>query len=251
MRRRPDSTIRSMARTALADFGVVPRRLTHLASRHNDIFRVDTITPDRFVLRIQNELMSDAQARSQLQWLDNLSKHSDLTVPTPIRTSDDRPFTTIETDNGKWRAVLLRWLPGRMARVRDERTYRAAAQMIARMHNHAENFRLPRGSSFRKLDGDWLFGPRFFVRAANSCRHLDASDRKIAATAEKIVRDAMEKLGHHNRRFGVIHADLNLDNIIFHRGRAGPIDFDEFGKGWYVFDLAELIRTSITPENFP
>jgi Ser/Thr protein kinase RdoA (MazF antagonist) len=60
----------------------------------------------------------------------------------------------------------------------------------------------------------------------------------------------MDNLGEDNRRFGVIHADLNLSNIIFHRGRPSPIDFDEFGTGWYLFDLAELIRTSITSENW-
>ncbi len=91
---------------------------------------------------------------------------------------------------------------------------------------------------------------RFFTRAANAGRHLSRSHRKIAATAETFVRDAMKILGYRKKRFGVIHADLNLGNILFHRGAPSPIDFDEWGKGWYLFDLAELIRTSITPENW-
>src|SRR5437879_6087955 len=43
---------------------------------------------------------------------------------------------------------------------------------------------------------------------------------------------------------------VDLDNIIFHRGRPSPIDFDEFGKGYHLFDLAELIRTSINADNW-
>src|SRR5262249_28079273 len=144
---------------------------------------------------------------------------------------------------------LLRWLPGQKARSRDDRYYRAAAAMIAKLHDHAELFRRPRELACRRLDGDWLFGERFFIRATKWRKHLDAGDRKTARAVERFVRPATEPLGTGRRRVGVIHADLNLDNIIFHRGRPSPIDFDELGLGWYLFDLAELIRTSITPDN--
>jgi Ser/Thr protein kinase RdoA (MazF antagonist) len=125
-----------------------------------------------------------------------------------------------------------------------------AAQMIGRLHRHADVYRPPRGFACRRLDGDWLFGARYFVRAAGSRKMLDRSQRTIATNAERLVRDAMARLGQSKGRFGVIHADLNLANIVFDRGRASPIDFDEFGKCWYVFDLAELIRTSIRPDNW-
>jgi Ser/Thr protein kinase RdoA (MazF antagonist) len=245
-----DTILHQYARLALRDFGVTPSRLTHLASRHNDVFRVDTSSGERFVLRIQNHLMTDAQARSQVEWLETLVKESDVVVPAPRRTAAGRAFTYVKADDGDRRAVLLRWIPGRPAHTRGDAVYRAGARMIARLHKHAETFRQPSGFSCRRLDGDWLFGSRFFVRGASAKQHLKASERKISAIAERFVRDAMDNLGHTKRRFGVIHSDLNLDNIIFHRGRPSPIDFDEFGKGWYVCDLAELIRTSISPDNW-
>ena len=238
------------ARTALADFGIVRARLTHLTSRHNDVFRVDAASGERFVLRIQNNLMGDAHAKSQRDWLEALSKYSDVNVPAPIRTFDHRPFTHVEVDGNRRRAMLLRWLPGQPARKRDDAAYRASARMIARLHQHATTFCPPRGFACRRLDCDRLFGERYFVRAANAGQYLNTSHRKIAGTTEKCVRDAMDNLGHHKRRFGVVHSDLNLDNIIFYRGRPSPIDFDEFGRGWYIVDLAELIRTSITPDNW-
>src|SRR5437764_5371968 len=112
--------LRQLAHLALSDFGVSPSRLTHAASRHNDVFRVDTRARGRFALRIQNDLMSDAEARSQLTWLEALANVPKLTVPAPLRTRDGRPFTHLEAKAGTRRAVLLRWLPGRTARTRGE-----------------------------------------------------------------------------------------------------------------------------------
>src|SRR5690349_23953779 len=110
--------------------------------------------------------------------------------------------------------------------------------MIARMHLYAERFRPPRGFTCRTLDADWLFSERFFIR--HSRAKLERSSLRIANGAERIVRNAMESAARGKKQFGVIHADLNPGNIIFHRGVPSPIDFDEFGRGWYLFDLAEL-----------
>jgi Ser/Thr protein kinase RdoA (MazF antagonist) len=243
-------TLRQAARIALGEFGITRSRLTLLASRHNDVFRVRSSSGGQFVLRVQNDLLSDAEARSQIEWMESLIKHANITVPAPVRTLDGRPFTRLKTGSDNRRAVLLKWVPGRPARRRDETVYRSAVRMIAQLHNHAQTFRPSRGFACRQLDGDWLFGARFFVRATRSARHLDTSQRKVARAAERLVRNTMANLGHSKRRFGVIHADLNLDNIVFHCGNPSPTDFDEFGKCWFVFDLAELIRTSISSQNW-
>jgi Ser/Thr protein kinase RdoA (MazF antagonist) len=166
-----------------------------------------------------------------------------------MRTKDDRPFTHVPTVTGR-RGVLLQWLPGTTAAARSDKAYFSAADLIARMHRHAETFRPGRGFSCRRLDDEWLFGERFFMRSRPARRYANPSARKTLSAAERMVRTAMARLGKSPTGFGLIHADLNLANILFHRGRASPIDFDEFGRGWYLFDLAELSRTSITPDNW-
>ena len=212
--------------------------------------RVAAPESKRFVLRVQNDLMTDAQARSQIQWLEAIAKHSTIIVPEPIRTINGLPFTHVEIGGSHRRAVLLRWLPGRRSRSRSERVFGAVAKMIAAMHTFSENFRPPAGFTCRMLDDQCLFGAQFFIRAAKHGYRFKKSDRQVASRAEKIVRRAMEELARAKHRFGLIHADLGLQNIVFHRGWPSPIDFDEFGKSWFIFDLAELMRTSITPDNW-
>jgi Ser/Thr protein kinase RdoA (MazF antagonist) len=245
-----DANIRHLARVALADFAVIPSHLIHLASHHNDVFRVDTEKGSRFLLRIQNDVMTDSQAVSQLHWLKFLSLNTDVRVPVPVSTSDLRPFTYIQIGAGKRRAVLLHWLPGQRVRSRADSFFIAATEMIAKLHNAAERFHPPRDFSCRQLDANWLFGPGWFLRNPNAVQYLTRSHRKIAHRAEVSVRDSMSRLGQRKHHVGIIHADLNPSNIITHADELAPIDFDEFGKGYYLFDLAEQIRTSITPQNW-
>src|SRR5687768_16136848 len=86
---------RRLARAALRDFGFNQARLVQLASRHNDVFRVTVPGGERYVLRLQNDLMSDAQAATQLLWLDALSQQTSVRVPRPVKTMDGRIFAHV------------------------------------------------------------------------------------------------------------------------------------------------------------
>src|SRR4051812_17420487 len=221
---------------ALADFGIARAELTLIANRHNDVIRVDAARSQRLVLRLQNNVLTDVQAKSQVEWMEAIAKGSQVKTPAPMRTLDNRPFTQVRLNGVRRRVVLLSWLPGCTPDPQTDLVFQSAARMIARLHDHAERFQPQRGFACRRLDEDWLFGERFFIRADKGRRHLTASHPRIATSAEKLTRRSMESLGESPDRFGVIHGDLNLSNIIFYRGRPSPIDFDEFGEGWYLFD---------------
>jgi Ser/Thr protein kinase RdoA (MazF antagonist) len=43
--------------------------------------------------------------------------------------------------------------------------------------------------------------------------------------------------------YGLIHGDLGVDaNVLFHRGRARAIDFDDSGTGYWAYDLAVALE---------
>lgn len=57
-------------------------------------------------------------------------------------------------------------------------------------------------------------------------------------TAQGTKRAAMDMLGERSATFGLIHADLHLDNVLFAGGEARPIDFDDCGLGHWLYDIA-------------
>ena len=54
------------------------------------------------------------------------------------------------------------------------------------------------------------------------------------------LREALTAYGRSPRRYGLIHADFNLDNMLLDGERVIPLDFDDCGFGWHLFDLATV-----------
>src|SRR5262249_24368986 len=50
---------------------------------------------------------------------------------------------------------------------------------------------------------------------------------------------------------GLIHGDLEPPNWVFHSGEARPIDFDEFGAGFFLFDLMQIVWTHALWPDYP
>ena len=44
-----------------------------------------------------------------------------------------------------------------------------------------------------------------------------------------------------NERFGLVHADLRLANLLIDGNKLGVIDFDDCGLSWYMYDFAAAI----------
>ena len=55
--------------------------------------------------------------------------------------------------------------------------------------------------------------------------------------------------GH--RTFGLIHADLHYHNVLFSRGTARAIDFDDAGFGPLLYDPAVTLSMIFDWENYP
>jgi Ser/Thr protein kinase RdoA (MazF antagonist) len=51
----------------------------------------------------------------------------------------------------------------------------------------------------------------------------------------------MGGLGTGRDVFGLIHADLIFSNVVFHHGTPCPIDFDDCGFGYFLYDIAILL----------
>ena len=64
------------------------------------------------------------------------------------------------------------------------------------------------------------------------------SEQQLIESARTKVRAVLSRYEKKADGYGLIHADLHPGNVLFDGSRLHPIDFDDAGFGWHVYDLA-------------
>ena len=245
--------IRRLAEAALEAYGLNGARLTFLRYFANVTYRVDLpgqgarsagpgpYMPNRYLLRV---LCTGNQrvAEGEMTWLAALSREAGLPVPEPVPTPTGEMLTRIATPAvPEGRLVsLMRWIDGRKRRSGlRPRHFRAWGQMVARLHAFAEGWLPPEG--FERFVWDWegLLGGRGF---RYSVEELVASMPEQLQEPFQVVsrqaRAVMGELGKGPDAYGMIHADMYVDNLLFRAGEVYPIDFEDCGFGYWLWDIA-------------
>jgi Ser/Thr protein kinase RdoA (MazF antagonist) len=249
--------MRTLAAAALDAYGLTAAPLHFFVDNGNIIYR--TVAPfaspsqepkelyegTRCALRIHQPGYQSAQAiSSELAWLAALRRESDAPVPEPIPNLDGKLLTQIGVPEvtGPRDCSLLRWVKGRLVtRGAGPRHYRAQGRLMAKLHAHAANWEPPSGFTRLAYDWDGLFGEGTGSGLSGSTiwelvppRYFEGFEI-VSATLRRIMAD----WGRGPDVYGVIHADLGMDaNLLFHKGEARAIDFDDCRFGYWMFDLA-------------
>jgi len=239
-----------LGRTALSHYGLADAALVHRSYLENVLFEVrHTGRGVHASLRICRHDWDGATLRHEVAWLDALAAETDLRVPRPMPTATGDAYCVVESPNvpGPRACLLLGWVPGAHAPP-DELTpsrMRAVGRLLARLHGHAETFRLPPEHTPPRVDAATLREIDHRENVATYFRRdadLVAFDRAIAAAVE-LMRD----LGDGEQVAGIIHGDLHQRNYVFDEERVGALDFETLQWGYYLYDLATTL-SYLVPE---
>ena len=112
---------------------------------------------------------------------------------------------------------------------------------MARLHNHADSWSPPDG--FVRITWDWetFFGDTMVyggISAADVWTLVPTDLRRMFDEVAVRAGQRMDQLGTDADTFGLIHADLHLENTLFLGGEARLIDFDDCGFGYRMYDVA-------------
>ena len=244
--------LRALARVALARWGADDCEPAIVKYRENAVFRVRAADGRDAVLRVHRHgYHSDAALRSELAWMEAL--HADgIDAPAVIPSAAGARFETVEAPSvPEPRQVdMLAWMPGIPIGTLEEglnpaiedvhAAFAGVGRLCARLHNQTEAWPLPAGFVRHAWDRDGLVGPeplwgRFWEAAA-----LGADERRLIERARDGVHEALTAYGRSPERYGLIHADFNLDNMLLDGDRVIPLDFDDCGFGWHLFDLVTV-----------
>ena len=70
---------------------------------------------------------------------------------------------------------------------------------------------------------------------------LPAEVRADLQTLHERLQEVEQQLGKTPDQFGLIHSDLSFGNVLFTTDEVLPIDFDDCGFGYYLYDLAVIL----------
>ncbi|MGB3336996.1 MAG: phosphotransferase [Devosia sp.] len=210
----------------------------------NQTFQIDTAGQVSFTLRLHRAgYQSQASVESELAWLMALRRDTALAIPEPVPGRDGRLLQSFDTPNGKRLAVLFRYIEGHEPPLDGNLSdlFVTLGIYAATMHNHVTDWQRPPGferpvwQAATILDsdapwGDWRLAPG-----------VNEWNRPILDRLGSALWLRLASYGTSEDRFGLIHADMRLGNLLVDGGRTTLIDFDDCGFCWFAYDFAAAI----------
>lgn len=201
----------------------------------------------RWALRVHREgYHSETAIASELAWLKALREDGAVVTPTAIPGTDGKQIQTVahpEVPNPR-HVVLFAWESGEEP---DEESqdlrgpFEVLGEITARMHRHVRSWQKP--PFFERLT--WDFETSLGSRPHwGSWREGMGLTPEIEAIFEKtvdLIGRRLKRFGKPPERFGLIHCDMRLANLLTDGEETKVIDFDDCGFSWLLYDCATTV----------
>jgi Ser/Thr protein kinase RdoA (MazF antagonist) len=248
------------ARDALAAYHGHPAASVELLNvSENATFLVTDPDAGPSVLRVHRlGYHTEPEIASELAWMDALRAEAGVRTPQVLPAADGRRVVTVperggpepggpETGGRARHCVRFEFLPGTEPGAAGEEPALTAAhfaelgEITARMHRHARDWARP--AWFTRFDWDYAsaFGPRARWGRWQDGIGVGPSEHAILSRLDGVLRDRLRAFGSGPERYGLVHADTRLANLLVHDGSVSVIDFDDAGFGWYLYDLGTSV----------
>ena len=244
--------VRGCAQDALAAYGGHPAAAVKLLNvSENATFLVCDPEAGLSVLRVHRlGYHTEQEIASELAWMDALRAEAGVRTPGVLPAADGRRVVTVAERGGssgkpaERHCVRFEFLSG--AEPAGEPVLAAAhfaelGEITARMHRHAREWSRP--AWFTRFHWDY---PAAFGRQARWGRWQDGigvgpAERAILTRLDRVLRARLTAYGTGPERYGLVHADTRLANLLVHDGSVSVIDFDDSGFSWYLYDLGTSV----------
>jgi len=206
----------------------------------------DPASGRRWALRVHRDgYHSDAAIASELAWLIDLRAQNVVTTPVPVPGRNGEriqkvPHPAMAQPRN---VVLFEWESGIEPGVNEDlrKPFEILGEVTARMHRHVSTWRRPAGFERLTWDFETSLGARPHWGSWRDGMGMDAAKRDLFGHAVDLIRQRLEAIGKGDDRFGLIHCDLRLANLLVDGDEVKVIDFDDSGFSWFMYDAATPI----------
>lgn len=199
---------------------------------------------EKVIIRVHRpDYHTKQEIESELIWVNSLKDQGIVSTASPLPLSSGEKIAVLNNGTTQRLAVGFEYLNGNEpAPENDLRdNFYTLGEITAKLHAHSKVWAIPIGFKRKVWDFDSMLGSRPLWGDWRDAIGLDHSGRKILKrTVERLCRQ-LEGYGKSRQRFGLIHADLRLANLLVDQEKLSVIDFDDCGYSWFMYDFAAAI----------
>ncbi len=188
---------------------------------------------------------SAAEIRCELAWIEALRREAVIETARPCAGSDGDFVQQLASPAGgpSRHAVAFEFLPGHAPDDPADmpRWFERLGELTARLHQHARGWGRPPAFRRKRWDLDGMVGVNAYWGPWRAAIGLDAGGAALLERALAHIERRLAQFGTGVERFGLVHADLRLANLLVDGERLRVLDFDDCGFSWFLYDFAAAV----------
>lgn len=221
----------------------------HLKYSENFTYRLES--PDhktKYVLRVNRpEYHPYEELESELTWMRALERDTDIQMAS-VRPGRDGKFIqdlNFEGESKTYLCSMFSFVEGEGIRdISLERLIplqKEIGRITAKMHMQVMSWKEGKTLPRFHWDLEDLFGETCRWGDWSLTSHLTKQQRADVEKAVEIGKKRINAYGKTDENYGLIHSDLNINNILVKGSKVKVLDFDDCGYGWFLYDLATAV----------
>ena len=198
----------------------------------------------RLVLRVHRPAYhTEAEILSELAWIATLREAGVVETPRPVPAVDGMLLCSFPDGDTHRYVVAFEHMSGKEPDPSDDlvKWYGRLGEINARLHRHSRDWQRPPNFVRKVWNFDTIIGKDAYWGDWRKGLGLTEEGRAILErTAQQLERQT-HAYGAGPDRFGLIHCDMRLANLLVEGNRLGVIDFDDCGLSWFPYDFAAAV----------
>jgi Ser/Thr protein kinase RdoA (MazF antagonist) len=211
----------------------------------NETYKVEAPSGQRWALRIQRPgYQSRNTLASEIAWLVALRQDGVVATPVPVTGLNGAWVQTVRIEGAEPRSVVLfAWEKGTQPTIDMDlrQCFRSLGEIAAKMHDHSSRWTRPAGFERFTWDFETTLGNVARWGRWRDGLGMDATRIELFGRTAQLISSRLARYGTGPDRFGLVHGDLRLANLLLHHGEVKVVDFDDCGFSWYMYDVAAVV----------
>lgn len=243
----------SLSRYALPDNAAA--QLINISE--NATYRIDhPQTGKKWALRVHREgYHSKTAIASEHAWTDALRNEAGIITPVIVPGKNGENIQHVEADGmpgGTRHVVMFEWESG-VEPPQDKllAPFELLGTVSAKMHRHSMKWTRPKWFERYTWDFDTSLGHKPHWGRWQDGMGMNPQCERLFGQVADLIRSRLHRFGQSATRWGLVHCDIRLANLLIEGNATKVIDFDDCGFSWFMYDCATALSFIEGREDVP